>query len=343
MKFRVKQGDLVQEKATFIVNASNTELSLGSGVSRAFYEHCGGSEYQQELYALKHKAGTLKQGDVVLSSPGTATNFLYALHVAVMNYSDSSISPMPSYEHIQTALNKMIEILKERVETEQIKDPKLVIPLLGCGVGGLEKEKVFLMIQESFLKADLEMDVVVFVHSQEDYRHFKELTHKKPLFLAMKAKLYDYDRLQEDFSGLINGRWIPSENLHVTVAFFGDKFTEEELIERLSLLLAPIAPFKLSGLDYFGSNKILYAKGESLELASLVSSLNDAFSLGEAKQFIPHVTLMRGKSLKDIAAFDKMLQAYKEKEVGTVETVFELMQSTRRHDGASYECIKRFE
>ena len=342
MKFRVKQGDLVQEKATFIVNASNTELSLGSGVSRAFYEHCGGYEYQQELYALKHKAGTLKQGDLILSGPGTATNFLYALHVAVMNYSDSSQSPMPSYEHISIALQKMIEILKEKIEAEQIKDPKLVIPLLGCGVGGLEKKKVFLMIQESFLKADLDMEVVVFVHSQEDYRIFKELTHKKPLFLAMKAELYDYDRVQEDSSGFINGRWIPSENLHVTVAFFGDKFTAEELIERLSSILVPIKAFKLSGLDYFGSNKILYAKGESPELASLVSSLNDAFSLGETKQFIPHVTLMRGKSLIDATAFEKMLQSYQKKEVGTVGAVFELMQSTRRHDGASYECIKSF-
>ena len=40
---RLKYGNLVKEKATFIVNASNTQLILGSGVSKAFRQHCGGS------------------------------------------------------------------------------------------------------------------------------------------------------------------------------------------------------------------------------------------------------------------------------------------------------------
>ena len=38
----IKQGNLLdEENATFIVNASNTRLILGSGVSMAFKRHCG--------------------------------------------------------------------------------------------------------------------------------------------------------------------------------------------------------------------------------------------------------------------------------------------------------------
>jgi len=37
----IKQGNLLSEEADFIVNASNTKLILGSGVSMAFKRHCG--------------------------------------------------------------------------------------------------------------------------------------------------------------------------------------------------------------------------------------------------------------------------------------------------------------
>ena len=47
--FTVTQGDLLQEEGTtFIVNASNTRLILGIGVSMAFKEHCG-NVLQQEM------------------------------------------------------------------------------------------------------------------------------------------------------------------------------------------------------------------------------------------------------------------------------------------------------
>ncbi|MDF1874111.1 macro domain-containing protein [Sulfurimonas sp. SAG-AH-194-I05] len=49
-KLSVKQGNLLdEEEATFIVNASNTKLILGSGVSMAFKRHCG-HKLQQEIF-----------------------------------------------------------------------------------------------------------------------------------------------------------------------------------------------------------------------------------------------------------------------------------------------------
>lgn len=172
MNFKIKYGNLVKEEATFIVNASNTELTLGSGVSKAFSEHCGGSAYQQELYELKKSIGVIKQGDVIISGPGSATNFTYALHIAVMNYSDDRQSPYPAYTQMQSALESLLKIVEDKIIYEKIQNPKLLIPLLGYGVGGLKKEKVFLMIKSIFKKTKVDLEVVVYFHNKKDYYEF---------------------------------------------------------------------------------------------------------------------------------------------------------------------------
>lgn len=177
MNFKIKYGNLVKEESTFIVNASNTELTLGSGVSKAFSEHCGGSAYQQELYELKKSIGVIKQGDVIVSSPGCATNFTYALHIAVMNYSDDTQPPYPTYIQMQNALESVLKIVEDKIKLEKIQNQKLVIPLLGCGVGGLKKEKVFLMIKSMFKKSTMGLEVIIYFHDKKDYYEFasKEL------------------------------------------------------------------------------------------------------------------------------------------------------------------------
>jgi len=179
MNLTIKYGNLIKEPGTFIVNASNTELTLGSGVSKAFREHCGGSPFQQELYEIKERIGKLEQGDVVLSGSGLATNFRYALHVAVMNYTDDTKPAFPTYGHIKTALDNLLRIIEEKVSGEHIEHPKVVIPLLGCGTGGLKKEKVYLMIRSAFMRSGLDLEVVVYLHDKMDYLHFKMKEYKE--------------------------------------------------------------------------------------------------------------------------------------------------------------------
>lgn len=82
----VKQGNLLNEEADFIVNTSNTKLILGSGVSMAFKRHCG-IELQNEMNCVLNSIdGGLKKGDVVSTSSNRANNFKYSLHVAVIDY-----------------------------------------------------------------------------------------------------------------------------------------------------------------------------------------------------------------------------------------------------------------
>ncbi len=174
--FILKFGNLITEKSDFIVNASNTELTLGSGVSQAFKEHCGGDIYQRELYQLKERYisqnGKIQQGDVLVSSSGSAENFTYALHIAVMNYSDDFSSAYPTYKHLQTALEKVLQIIEAISQKEKLQHPKLTIPLLGTGVGGLQKEKVYLLIKSILSKSKTELETVIYFHSKKDYLQF---------------------------------------------------------------------------------------------------------------------------------------------------------------------------
>lgn len=171
--YKIKYGNLIKEKATFIVNASNTALILGSGVSKAFRQHCGGSFYQQELYKIKEQIKMINQGDVIISDSGVAKNFKYALHIAVMNYTDDAKSPFPTYQQIKQALNNTITIIENKTKVEKIRNPKLVIPLLGCGTGGLKKEKVFFIIKNTFQKTKINLEVVIYLHETKDYLKFK--------------------------------------------------------------------------------------------------------------------------------------------------------------------------
>ena len=141
-RIEIRQGDLLDESdATFIVNASNTELKLGSGVSAAFRKHCG--DELQDLMdnrrrELNAEGKNIHKSDAVLTPPGRAKNFVYAIHVAVMDYSGQG-DVYPSSDTVQKALENIEWVMREH--TDVSADIKLVLPLMGCGVGGLDKKR----------------------------------------------------------------------------------------------------------------------------------------------------------------------------------------------------------
>ncbi len=174
----IKQGNLLaEEDATFIVNASNTKLILGSGVSMSFKHHCG-IELQQEMNTqLSNMSGRLEKGDVVATSSAKATNFKYALHVAVMDYNQGvrGSSKLPNIKDIEVGLlniESYIQWYREKNSTEEIK---LVLPLMGCGVGGLNKLTV-IDLYKKFCNRDSmkKCDVVVYGYDLNDYELIRE-------------------------------------------------------------------------------------------------------------------------------------------------------------------------
>ena len=163
------------------------------------------------------------------------------------------------------------------------------------------------------------------------------------LFLALKAQLYDYDKVQSDFLGSIKGRWVTDENLHLTICYFGDSYSRDELLENLPSLIEKIEPLPIISLGYFEHNSILYAKVKSKALEALQSSINSSFPLLDAKLFIPHITLVRIKDIKNTKAFKQMLKNYKSRILGKLDTNIELINSHLGTDGPRYETVKSFE
>ena len=167
----IKQGNLLQEEADFIVNPSNTKLLLGSGVSEAFRTHCGAALQKEMQAALDASGGELEQGDVVVTSSADAKNFRYALHAAVMNYNRGVEYDQthPTLLTIEKALHNIEKHLRAfaKKETRAIK---IALPLMGCGVGGLEKSEVVKLYKRFFgREVEFDCEVVIYGHAKEDY------------------------------------------------------------------------------------------------------------------------------------------------------------------------------
>ena len=78
-------------------------------------------------------------------------------------------------------------------------------------------------------------------------------------------------------------------------------------------------------------------------IARLSDSISKEFSLKQTKEFVPHVTLMRIKNIRDKEYFKKILESYKNEDLGSVETTLHLMESEIRHPGgAVYTSLKSF-
>lgn len=166
---------------------------------------------------------------------------------------------------------------------------------------------------------------------------------KVRLFLSLKGTIDDYQMIQGDFSDVIKGRWTPPENLHLTLSFYGNKFTVDEVLERLSSVELTLAPSLLKGVGYFKRRHILYANVENPALESLYQTLNTLFELPVRHPFVAHVTLMRVKEVLDAEGLERCLERYKEKTIGTLENTPQLMQSELHSEGPRYSLVKSLE
>lgn len=164
----VKQGDLIKiEHADFVVNPSNTRFLLGSGVSMAFKRHCGHILQQEMTTTADLKNNIYHPGDVIITSSGNASNFSYALHVAIMNYNQGirDNDKLPTINVIRTALQNIENILQNFA----LKKTTLAIPLMGCGVGGLNKEEVIRVYKVFFShEITFECDVYIYGYTKKD-------------------------------------------------------------------------------------------------------------------------------------------------------------------------------
>jgi len=161
----IKQGDMFQKQdVTFMVNASNNLLILGSRVSRAFRLNCGISLQTQMFQArIQHK--NLYQGDVVKTSCAKAKNCLYALHGVVIDGKN-----VVELQHIEQILYNIEKEVQNYIKNNLLEKVKVVVALLGCGVGGLNVDDVVSLYKNFFSRrVTFECEVVVYGYRTKEY------------------------------------------------------------------------------------------------------------------------------------------------------------------------------
>lgn len=156
----------------------------------------------------------------------------------------------------------------------------------------------------------------------------------------MPVTLFDYKRLQSDFEQSVHGRWTPQPNLHLTLQFFGQRYHKEFLISTLSALHLKAEDSELKGLALLKKNRILYAKTQNTSLSSLYLRVQNAFGLFDAREFTPHVTLMRITNIPHDELLQKRMLQYENKLIGKVHGEILLMQSHLEPEGVRYSVVK---
>ena len=118
-EIQVVQGDITEIKADAIVNAANNRLVMGGGVAGAIKKK-GGVGIEAEAV----KAGPIAIGASVATGAG-ALPVRYVIHAATMGM-DFATDEAKVRAACRSALAK----------AEELKISSIVLPALGCGVGG---------------------------------------------------------------------------------------------------------------------------------------------------------------------------------------------------------------
>lgn len=152
-------------------------------------------------------------------------------------------------------------------------------------------------------------------------------------------------------------RWVPRENLHLTLKFLGsiDEKKLEPLNQSLRACLAdtPRFPVRTRGIGVFPDDirrpRVLWVGLEATALEPVAASIEDAVHrLGfprEGRKFTPHLTIGRWRQTRFNVAADlrKTLAKRENEEFGTfwVNEVI-VFESTLRPTGAVYSSLEVF-
>ncbi len=149
-RLRIAEGDLTEFAGDAVVNAANNWLKLGAGVAGAIRRK-GGPEIQAEC----DRIGPIKVGEAVLTTAGRLPA-KYVIHAAVMGDEPAS------YESVRRATESALKLAAEKgLKT-------IAFPLLGTGVGGLDKERVARIMIEAIKAAPDTLEVTLYGYTPED-------------------------------------------------------------------------------------------------------------------------------------------------------------------------------
>jgi RNA 2',3'-cyclic 3'-phosphodiesterase len=161
------------------------------------------------------------------------------------------------------------------------------------------------------------------------------------LFVAIRPSAAAVDHLDRSLAGLRSQaelRWLPIENVHLTLAFLGLVPDEHrpDLEKRLTRAAARHRPMTLglAGAGSFGS-RVLFAKvgGEVEALGHLAASVAAAARRAKVpvdeRPYRPHLTLARSRDETSLRPFAEELDEY----AGPVWTAVEVLLMESRSAG----------
>lgn len=126
------------------------------------------------------------------------------------------------------------------------------------------------------------------------------------LFVAIELPGEVRDRLAMLGAGVENARWVPPENLHLSLRFIGEVHEPvvEDIIPALSRIRMKPFALTLSGAGHFESGKRVRALWVGVEKSPPLIDLQDRIEAGlaragiprDGRRFTPHITLARLKN-----------------------------------------------
>ena len=157
------------------------------------------------------------------------------------------------------------------------------------------------------------------------------------LFIASPIILDDYASIQEDFKGIIEGKWVEEEKLHLTWVFLGNVVDELPIIDNLKTISPLENTIGIKELGYFGRPpRVFFARSEEKILYDKAREFRESgFDL---YRFKPHMTLCRIKTIHNYKAYKEKLKTYREKSLGIILPEINLYESTLCTKGTQYSC-----
>ena len=148
-RIELRQGDIAEIEADAVVNAANTDLILGAGVSGAIGRK-GGDVIQEECDAI----GSVPLGEVVVTSAG-AINAQYVIHAASLE-----IGHFARDRDIERATRSALQ------EAEKRQVRIIAFPAIGTGVAAFPADKcaqIMLAVVAKHLAGGSGIERVLFV------------------------------------------------------------------------------------------------------------------------------------------------------------------------------------
>jgi 2'-5' RNA ligase len=158
------------------------------------------------------------------------------------------------------------------------------------------------------------------------------------LFIASPARLYDYTGLRQEFSEVLEGKWVEEESLHLTWVFLGEQPDAGPWMEKFRKLTPLEKRTLLQKLGSFGRPpRVFHAKAEDPALYVKARQFREAGF--ELRRFTPHVTLCRIKKIHDWRRYKELLKAYEEKVLGEISEEIILYESVLTKEKALHKKI----